>query len=352
MALTNSQYEEIMRSYEKKQLQNRNILERRREEIYRTVPGYRELDGSLAGLAVAQARQLLFSDTYPGSGTDGAKNSAGIRSSGSGGPDGYRNALHGLIEKKRQLLIKYSYPPDYLEPIYDCPDCRDTGYIGQDKCHCLKKAIVDLLYAQSHLGEILKKENFEKFSFDYYSANNIDPKTGRSSLSVIQEAYRLCRNFVRDFDTSFQNLFLYGDTGIGKTFLSNCIAKELIESAHSVIYFSASRLFDELAEIRFQKGEDADSLSEYIYSCDLLIIDDLGTELVNSFVVSQLFWCLNERILRRRATIISTNLTLGALTDTYSERIFSRITSNYTMLKLTGDDIRIKKKLRNVEEEA
>lgn len=330
MALSNSQYDELMRTYEKRQLRGRDVLSERQLEIYRSIPEFQKLENTISHLAVSRAKHMLLEDDTS---------------------DGYRQELQNLIAKKHELLVQYGYPADYLDPVYECPDCRDTGYIDGKKCHCLKQAIVDLLYRQSHLEDILEKENFQNFSFDYYSPNNIDPKTGRSSLAVMQDAYHICRDFVRNFDNEFRNLFLYGDTGIGKTYLSNCIARELIESAHSVIYFSSSELFNELAAIRFQRTEeDDDSLTEYIYNCDLLIIDDLGTELVNSFVVSQLFSCLNERILRRKSTIISSNLSMGAITDTYSERIFSRITSNFTMLKLTGDDIRIKKRLRKMED--
>ncbi len=329
MALSNLQYDEIMRTYEKRQLRSRDILEERRQAIYRDIPELQELDRELSHLAVSRARDVLLKD---------------------GVPSERQDELQQIISRKQSLLLENGYPADYLEAAYECRDCQDTGYIGNEKCHCFKKAIVDLLYAQSHLGQVLEKENFENFTFDYYSPNCIDPKTGRSSLAVMQEAYRICQEFVRNFDHEFQNLFLYGNTGIGKTYLSNCIAKELIESEHSVIYFSAFELFDELANCHFQRTEGDVPLTDYIYDCDLLIIDDLGTELVNTFVTSQLFLCLNERILRRKSTIISTNLQLGAITDTYSERILSRITSNYKVLKLTGDDIRIKKRLRNMED--
>ena len=133
----------------------------------------------------------------------------------------------------------------------------------------------------------------------------------------------------------------------GKTFLSHCIAQELLDTAHCVMYFSAFDLFDLLADSKFSREKNEGA--EFILDSDLLIIDDLGTELTNSFVSSQLFLCINERIMRRKSTIISTNLSLESLVEIYSERTFSRITSNYTMLKLTGDDIRIKKKLMNRE---
>ena len=151
--------------------------------------------------------------------------------------------------------------------------------------------------------------------------------------------------FVRNFGSSFENLFFYGDTGVGKTFLSHCIARELIEQSFCVIYFTAFDLFDLFARYTFSSSEEAKDAHANIFDCDLLIIDDLGTELTNSFVSSQLFLCINERILRKKSTIISTNLPLDRFMETYSERTFSRISSNYTIIKLFGNDIRIQKKL-------
>ena len=262
----------------------------------------------------------------------------------------FREQQKKLTLQKKALLTSNGYPEDYLEPIYQCSDCHDTGYIGNQKCHCFQKAIIQLLYTQSNLQEILEKENFDTFSLSYYSNHYIDKKTGRSSLALMQDALAACHTFVNTFSTDFRNLFLYGSTGVGKTFLSHCIARELINKSYSVIYFTAFELFDIIAKYKFEKDETAGVMYEHIFSCDLLIIDDLGTELTNSFTSSQLFLCLNERLLNRKSTIISTNLTLDSLVELYSERTFSRITSNYTMLRLTGDDIRIQKKLMNREE--
>ena len=162
----------------------------------------------------------------------------------------------------------------------------------------------------------------------------------------MQTALKVCHEFVDTFSAEFRNILLYGDTGVGKTFLSHCIAKELIDTSFSVVYFTAASLFDLFAQNTFGSWDSHDmDAQEHIYDCDLLIIDDLGTELPNSFTVSQLFICLNERILRRKPTIISTNLALDDIQSIYSERTFSRISSNYTILRLTGDDIRIQKKL-------
>ena len=213
----------------------------------------------------------------------------------------------------------------------------------------MKKAIIELLYNGSNLKGILEQENFHTFSLDYYSKSHIDPLTGRSARDAIETALRVCHHFIDTFSSEFHNILLYGDTGVGKTFLTHCIAKELMDHSYSVIYFSAAGLFDFLAKNTFGKRDeiDEDALS-HICSCDLLIIVDLGTELANSFTVSQLFVILNERILRKEATIISTNLSLEDIKAIYSERIFSRISSSYSMLRLTGDDIRIQKKLLNL----
>ena len=327
MAINNAQYDAIFRNFEQKQVHNRDLLDKRRKTVYNLIPELEKIHNSISLLSVSQARKLL-------SGDDNALSEL-------------KHEIKRLTDRKKELLVSAGFPADYLEPIYDCKDCKDTGYIGSQKCHCFQKAIIDLLYTQSNLKNILKEENFNTFSFAYYSDNHVDPVTGRTSLANIKNAHFVAREFVASFADEFRNLFLYGDTGVGKTFLSNCIAKELIDRAFSVIYLTSFELFDTLAKSKFEKDTAAEVMCEHIFDCDLLIIDDLGTELANSFTVSQLFLCLNERILRRKSTIISTNLSLEALVDIYSERTFSRITSNYTMLKLTGDDIRIKKKLMN-----
>lgn len=332
MGLKNSQYQAIMRDYEQKQLRSHDILIQHYKDVYEKCPEFQILDESISVLSIQYGKKLLNGD-------DNALESL-------------RKELEVLRRRKQELLNNSGFSSDYLEPVYECPDCRDTGYIGNKKCHCFKKAITELLYEQSNLKDILKIENFDKFSLEYYSENFREPRSGRSSLAAAKDALQICKDFVSAFDSRFQNLFIYGDVGVGKTFLSNCISKELIESGFSVIYFSAPAFFNILAQSAFDKSDtDAQNMREYIYDCDLLVIDDLGTEYTNPFVTSQFFSCINERILGRRSTIISTNLSLDSLVDLYTERAFSRITSNYIMLKLFGDDIRIKKKLLNREEQ-
>lgn len=324
MSLTNAQYDELIRGYDARQLKNRRIMEERLSLARRRIPELKELDDAIASCSVAQAKKLLDGD-----------------------PDalaGLQEQLSALRGRKEALLAEAGYPADYLDPVYTCPDCRDTGYVGKERCHCFKQAAIDLIYTQSSLKEVLRTENFDAFSFEYYSDEEINPATGLSSLATARDAYRKCLEFVNGFSDTFSNLYIYGDTGIGKTFLSNCVAKALIDRGYSVIYFTSFQLFDILSRGVFQKDEDAIAAHRNIFDCDLLIIDDLGTELTNSFTASQLFLCLNERILRKRSTIISTNLGMNQLADTYSERVLSRISSNYTLIKLFGADIRILKR--------
>ena len=329
MGLTNTQYDTIMRDYQRQQAKDQQELSARQEEIYGKFPEFSEIDRKIASASTACARQLL-SDTPAG------KDAVAT----------LQQSITALSKRRSEILTSAGYPSDYLQMTYRCPDCQDTGYIGNERCHCFKQAAIDLVYTQSNLKSVLEKENFSTFSFSYYSDEQTNPATGLSARETAQNAVAECRNFIAGFTKEFSNLFLYGDTGVGKTFLSNCVAKELLDRGHSVIYFTAFELFHVFEKNVFERAQDMALPYQNIFDCDLLIIDDLGTELSNSFTVSQLFLCLNERILRKKSTIISTNLGLNQLAEIYSERTFSRISSNYTMIKLFGDDIRIKKKLQ------
>lgn len=323
MALQNFQYDTIMREYSRRQAENRRKLEERKKAAYEALPRLQEIDEEVATLSAQKARGLINRTET--------------------GMEDLKAAISLLSLERTALLKSNGYPEDYLELSYTCPHCQDTGYVGSEKCICFKKAEVELLYTQSNLNEILKKENFAHFSFDFYSDTIKNEATGLSALELAHRAYDTAKDFVKHFDTRFQNLFLYGNTGVGKTFLSHCIAHDLLASAHCVLYFSAFDLFDMLARSSFSSRKDRSDNEEFVFNCDLLIIDDLGTELTNSFVSSQLFLCVNERIMRRKSTIISTNLQLENFSETYSERTFSRIASNYQMVKLIGKDIRIQK---------
>lgn len=324
MPLTNTQYDEIMRGYQATQLKNKRITDARMRQARQMEPRIREIEDAIASVSVASARRLLDGDQT-------------VRNS-------LRQQLAALRAEKEKLLSALDFPPAYFEPVYTCPDCKDTGYIGGEKCHCFKQAVIDVVYSQSHIKEVLQRENFSTFDYRYFSDTVINPATGLSSLQTMKKAVSVSRNFIEDFERKPKNMLLYGDTGVGKTFLTNCIAAELLNRGYSVIYLTAFELFDILSKGVFDRDADAIAAHQSIFDSDLLIIDDLGTELSNSFTSSQLFLCVNERLLRQKSTIISTNLGLNQLMDTYSERTFSRITSNYATMKLFGTDIRLQKR--------
>ena len=327
MELQKAQYQAIMRDYEKRQIQNHDIETERKNEIYNKIPEYKHICELISHLSINCAKERILN--------------------GSGSLTELRSQIDTLIARKEELLVSNGYSKDYLDPIYTCKDCKDTGYIGNEKCHCLKQAIISQLYKQSNIKDLLEKENFQSFSIDLYPEDFIDEKTGRSARQLITTALNTADSFIKNFDKDFQNLFIYGNVGVGKSFLSNCIAKELLSSGHSVMYFSSANFFTVMANATFKRDDfDAAYAYERIFDADLLVIDDLGTEYTNSFSASQLFSCINERLLTRKSTIISTNLTLATLKEQYSERSFSRITSNYNMIKLIGNDLRIVKKIQ------
>ena len=326
MALSNAQYDEIMRGYHKRQLHNQHLTQERLDSIYKAIPQLKSINDQIVSLSVESARKKLEDDKLS--------------------YELLKKEISDLRKEKEQLLQANGYDESIFEPVYTCKDCKDTGYIDNKKCHCFKQEIINVVYSQSNIKNILSRENFNFFSYEYYSDEDINPTTGLSSLETARRAVFECKHFIEDFDHKPKNLFLYGNTGVGKTFLSNCVAKELLERGYSVIYFTAFQLFDILSKGVFDRDADAIAAHQNIFDCDLLIIDDLGTEFANSFTTSQLFLCVNERLLRQKSTIISTNLNLNQTIDMYSERTWSRISSNYTLIKLFGDDIRSQKKLR------
>ena len=326
MQLLNEQFSFLYSDYDKTQLKNNRIHLMRQKEIREKIPAYRQLEDQMSVLA---ARAAL---------------------------EGSHESMRELTEKteqisreKKELLAQYGYPENYLDPVYTCPDCHDTGYIGDRKCHCFQKRIVEYLYEQSNLKEILDIENFSHFDIAYYSDDYIEESTGLTPRDNIRRILMTAHDFCDNFGDCEQNLLLYGNTGVGKTFLTHCIAKELLSQSYTVVYLTSIGLFDILEKNKFDRelsSLEKSTTVSYIMNCDLLILDDLGTELTNSFTTSQLYQVIDSRLVHKKSTIISTNLSFDDLREQYSERIFSRLTSGYTLLKVTGEDIRLKKVIK------
>jgi DNA replication protein DnaC len=325
MALTNEQFQKISRIYEERRLNNDYQLMQRKEEIYQKIPSYRALDRQIADLSMECSRALIEG----ASDMDPAARLAALRS----------RILDLRLEKKK-LLEENGYPRDYLEPSFVCSKCRDTGFIEGEKCSCFKQYEISYLYASSNLHEILEKNNFSLLSRHYY--------TSEESLEHFDKAVENCRKFIDQFGQDYRNMMFYGTVGTGKSFLSGCIAKELLDRGTSILYFSAVQLFQSLLNASYSTDKsELNRLYDTLFSSDLLIIDDLGSEHVTDYTRSQLFQILNERALRQKPFLLSTNLDLQELREVYYDRIFSRLIDNSYICRLTGPDIRMKKKIEN-----
>lgn len=322
MALSNSQYNAIMRIYNQRQFLNKREQDGRIQEVYRKIPQIEALGDEITAAMAQAGRKMLH----------GHMDEA----------DALRNEAAVLKEQKRLYLARGGFPPDYMDMHYRCRECKDTGYTDGKKCHCFQRMAIEILYDQSNIRGILEKENFDTLSMEYYNRDKIDGKTGMTVYEYMTVVIEECKSYAANFGEEKGSILFTGSTGCGKTFLSNCIARELIKQCFSVVYLTATDMFDVLSESRFGNRDDDEGKDRagYILECDLLIIDDLGTELINSFTASQLFYCINERLNRKKGTIISTNLPPNRLQDEFTERIASRILNQYKILPLLGDDMR------------
>ena len=325
MALSNSQYNAIMREYERLQAESRSELRARKEKIYAAVPKLRALELQAGNSAMERFRTALKTG-----------NRAAV--------EGFSGELRDLEAERCRLLAEAGYPADALEPRFRCPDCRDTGMADGQRCHCFNARAAELLYSQSGLRRILEHENFDRFSLELYDDQRVITKVGMTERAYMEKQLERCRRYAAGFREKRGNLLFRGNTGVGKSFLSHCIAKELIDQGFAVLYLGAAELFECMAAVSMDREEDLSRKEQYdlIFSADLLIIDDLGTEMMNSLTISQFFNLLNARDVPEKGTVISTNLSLTMLRDTYTERITSRILSGYSIIELYGDDLRRK----------
>ncbi|MCR4793517.1 MAG: ATP-binding protein [Lachnospiraceae bacterium] len=320
MALQNASYEKIQEEYLRIRTENDRLYDERLKKVYADHPELKEMDDNIADLLLKKAFCALKSDE---------------------GPDAERavdEQVAAAHAKRDEAARAAGVDPSYLNKIYTCPDCHDTGYIESEsgparKCKCFRKRESELLLKDSGMAQMLEKNNFSVMRTDIFEG-----ETKEHFLKAVE----FCKGFINSFDTDYRNIMFCGTVGTGKSFLSSCIADELLSTYHSVVYMSAKTLFDSLAEAQFsdEKKPEAEAIRDRIYGCDLLIIDDLGTEMTNSFVGTELFTIINERYNSRRSVIISTNLELSLLRDRYSDRIFSRLTGSYDILKLSGPDLR------------
>jgi len=319
-----------MRSYETSRNQAEALLEERRAALIRSFPRIQEIDRALSETGLSLAKLALSQDKY------------GLQEA--------RAKAEALKQEKASILAAGGVPEDYLTAIYRCATCNDTGYKPPEpgrlpeRCGCLKQKLVEAYYSLSNIKGILDEENFDTFDSRCFSPTIVEAE-GISPLTNMQAIYRIATDFVQDFNVKFDNLLLYGRPGLGKTFICHCIAKDLLDAGHTVLYLTAPRLFKIIEDYRFNREFMVEpEMLDAVTDVDLLILDDLGAEFITLVTSSALFDIINQRLLAKKPMVISSNLPPQELMSHYSERIFSRFTGHYRMIKFFGEDVRSKKK--------
>ena len=316
---------ELMDMYEKIRTDENRKLMKRREEIKNKYPEILELDTTIQKLCLNLSMAALRGITDQNE------------------LNNIKEEITDLRAKKYEMLVSHGYNPDYLNLHYNCPKCKDTGFIGIEKCSCFKSKLIKLYYKDSDLEEAVKTNNFKNFNINLYPNHKLNDEryTPRKNIEDILEY--ITGEYLPNFKNSNTNLLFYGNSGTGKTFLSWCIAKELLDKGFLVVYKTSDDLLRALKDIKFNNDTDLENL---LINCDLLIIDDLGSEQITDFTSTELFTLINKKILKNKKMLISTNLSLPLISKRYSERISSRIIGEFKLFKFFAEDIRIQLNLK------
>lgn len=335
--MSNEILSNLLLEYDQKKRRAELDLENRKKDLYVKFPRLQEIESELNAFAINTAKNIL------------KNNSTSLTD--------FNLKISELKNEKKNILRENNISDNYLEPSYECTICKDTGYIQSENsasvlCSCLKQKILDISYNKSNISN-LSKENFDTFNINIFSDIPMPEKYGIniSPRQNIQNIKSKCLEFIENFDNpDTRNLLFTGNTGLGKTFMSNCIASQLIKNGKNVLYQTAPVLLDTVIDNKMNKSKTTLQTDFYknVLEADLLIIDDLGTECLNSMKLSELFTILNTRLLNLNnkvtKTIISTNLNINNIFKNYEERIGSRIAGSYDIYYFFGDDLRFKKK--------
>ncbi len=318
-----------LQRFEEDRRERQERCRERRERIFTRQPRLRQIDAELR----STMSRIITSALRRG--TDPASAIAVLR-----------DENLSLQAEKRELLAKLGLPEDALDETPACPLCGDTGYRDGRMCRCLRSYCAR--EQQRELSRMLDlgSQSFDTFDLSWYS-DRLEPGQRKSARQHMEEkVYNSCAEYASHFGKRPENLLLFGAPGLGKTHLSAAIAREVSERGFSVVYDTAGHIFGQFEQQKFGREEEADDHVERVLSCDLLILDDLGSEMTTAFVQSALYQIINTRLMERRSTIISTNLTPEGIAQRYSPQIASRIEGEYTLLPFVGEDIRRLKKER------
>jgi len=316
---------EILREYERKRDKAHFEQQQRINEVYEKVPFIREMDKEISKTGFLISQAVLSS------------------------PENYlekieevKSKISSLKQDKAILLTENNIPHNYMEINYDCHKCKDTGFLEDNsKCNCFKQSLIDRFYDMSNIKNVLDKENFKTFNIDVFSNEKYEDSK-LSPRENIMHILSVVEGFIINFnEDNNENLLFYGTTGLGKTFMSNCLAKSLLDKGNIVIYQTAFKILEIISDYKFRRNSMKNEYEyKVLFDADLLIIDDLGTELTNSFTNTEIFNIINTRLINGKKTIISTNLSLKQIADTYTDRVYSRIASYFKPLKFYGPDLR------------
>ena len=290
---------------------------------YALRPRLKEIDRSLRGTSARLAGLLLRHEGDP------AAELAKLR------------AENEALQSERQWILDEAELPDgFLDDSPVCTLCGGTGYVGSRMCECLRELCRQ--EQKRELSALLPtgRERFDNFSLELYP-DRFYPGLGDTARNLMQKNLHFCKKYAQDFQPGARSLLFSGATGLGKTFLSACVARQVAENGHSVVYVTAGKLFADFEAVKFERAE-AESLRDY-RDCDLLIVDDLGTEMTTEFVKAALYEIVNTRLLEHRSTLISTNLNENDLEARYGGQIASRLLGGYRVVYFLGDDIRRKR---------
>lgn len=253
----------------------------------------------------------------------------------SGDFDDIKKTIQTLQADKVQCLKKNGFPEDYLDDIYSCTKCGDTGFIEGRRCDCLIGLIIKHIGANSNLTEYMREQKFENFDRSLFAGQESE-----NALKIMQIVCDKALKFAEEFDKTHDNFLIMGNAGTGKTFITSCIGNRALERGKTVYYQTAYKLFETLEDAKFSKNDESSELVKYVYDVDLLIIDDLGTEFTTQFTLSALFDIINSRIISGKSTVISSNLGFEELSNIYSQRITSRFLGDYQLVQTVGKDLR------------
>lgn len=319
-----STFRDILLNYEKKRDKAERNFEKRKKHLYSQIPQIEEIDDEINKTGLEMMRLVLKNPSDKDLLAKQAK-----------------DKINDLNKKKKELFEFYGVPKNYLDIKYECNICKDRGFLEDgSKCNCLKQQLINESYKMSNLSRLL--ENQKPYDDSIFS-DEIDESAGISPRQNMQNILSICDDFILNFDKDDdKNLIFYGNTGLGKTFMSSYIAKRVLDRGHTVIYQTAFKMFDIIKDYQFKNEESNITKEDYenLFNCDLLIIDDLGTELTNSFTVSELFIILNTRLINGKKTIISTNFDIYQIAEVYTQRIFSRIFDKFEAVEFIGKDVR------------